>query len=238
MLQRMQELDKDGIVFVLPETTEDRQALGKALETLLGVPPKESSGPPHERALALQTWLEVVYGVASADAVAAKKGEDIVLVDRRGRRLAGGRFDRTSFASMMESLRALLEREPHASARRARVPAKEVEALRTLFRTAPARDYQHRRAEIAEDASRFAPVLRDDVKPFDGEPSEEQVKVFYGVFFAWGAAWANGVEHGGGAPSVFGARWTFERYDPCPTCGMMSSAAYTRTFLDFVAEVD
>lgn len=232
MQTRMQELDKDGIVFVLPDDTLRRGRLGEALAELLNADRMglfASDDGARYAALRALTLHEAVYGVAAARAVGARPREEVVLIGADGKRLTGGSFDTSSVASMVASLRTLLDAEPHASVRRARLPADEVAAVRARLwdperLRGPDPDWDAR-------VSRVAAAFLEDVRQPPGEAPD-----LWSLILPLRGPLQGAVERSGGPPVVHGATWTYDAYDPCPMCGMMSSAAYTRAFLDFVTE--
>jgi len=232
MLQRMQELDKDGIVFVLPDDVLRRGRLGEALAELLNADRMglfASDEGARDVALRALTLHEAVYGVAAAGAVGARPTDEVVLIGADGTRLAGGSFDTSSVPSMVASLRTLLDAEPHASARRSRLPADEVAAVRARLwdperRLGPDPGWDAR-------VSRVAAAFVEDVRQPPGEAPD-----LWSLILPLRGPLQGALERSGGPAVVHGATWTYDAYDPCPMCGMMSADAYTRAFLDFVAE--
>jgi len=241
MLARMRALNRDGVVFVLPADPAGRDALGAALEALLGQKgqwgmrrPDGEAETAHARSARLGTLVEVVYGIASAKAVGARRDEQVVLVDVDGGRLAGGPLDTASVSAMVGSLRVLLDQQPFARDRYARHSATEVRALRgLLMEPGHARWPGWQTLDARIEA--VAPALVEGL--VIGTTSESGQRLNDEILRSFQRLLSTTREVDGGVRAVHGVTWSFDRYDPCPTCGM-GSAAYTRTFLDFVSEED
>ena len=249
MAERMADLDKDGVVFVIPADEPTRRQLGRAIEGFLRAaedrPATDDAGreydddcPQVPPGVWLVTAHEAVLGVAPAGAVGAGAGEGLVLLDPDGRKRVGGPLDLSSDEAVAASVRALLDREPFASARRGRVSRGEVEALRERLGD-PNKSYA---AELwGPDGLpvRLAPALIADLDPaLEAAPSAEAASTAAGyrrghLRRMLTDAIAATHERDGDATAVFGVQWSFEAYDPYPEIWEWRSEAWERRFVGF-----
>jgi hypothetical protein len=218
--ERMKELSAFGVAILLPESKDQCAKIGATLASMVHF------ASPFE---VQTTLLEAVYVCVPSGAVETRAGETLVLLDPRGHRVHGARADLTSKATLLKSLRSLLDDDER---RDQRVKAAESAALRRALSalaedpTADSKSYQwlaahfdHHAAPIAAEAAKETPRAKL-LKTLVTNRFRERLKAVDDPGLPFGVEWKKQTRE--------------EASEGCPTCGMAFAPWLTREFLRFL----
>jgi len=153
MGRRLRASDRDGVVFVVPETGADR--LGDALAQWL------SSPVTARRALMLHC---AVYGALPQRALGVGPHVQVLLVTPRAEAVAGEAVPSWCADDIDHAVQALLDREPFVRRRRRRVPARARRLATDLCQSL----HDDTRPPSADEGAAAAPLLRQLLERLPG----------------------------------------------------------------------
>lgn len=166
--------------------------------------------------------LQAVVFCADAKDLSAKPGENVVLLDADGNRVAGATLDLLDHGATTLSLRELVLGSGRDEQRRKRIPRADVLATRAALAVLPATTaaaaatYHEFFASLTRAPWRYVPILVDEAAR-DPRARAEVDKLLEYAF--WSLAWQEATPR-----LPFGVTWE-TRADPCATCGMGSVGA-------------
>ncbi|HKB14586.1 MAG TPA: hypothetical protein VKF62_00895 [Planctomycetota bacterium] len=231
-----------GIALYVPGKPEDRAALGRALEGMVG-----SNDVGVQEVL-----LEAVYFCVPPLLVDGRQVENVVLFDPDMRRIAGADLDYRTLVPdvggkgkaprpgsgfpvrLFEGVRELLHGEGRLEARAKASTTPELEAaIRTIDENASADPEAFRKADhyLSTNFDRCAAAIAFA----RAEAERNHRTTFLHSFIRQRYAVRLSAEGEWNLP--YGVAWKTEpRPDPCPACGMAIVPPVTRTFLKFLLE--
>lgn len=222
-LAYMKQHGLDGLAIVVPEDAAAQAALGERLSALL--PLVNGHGKLGAMALA---QLEVVWGCAKAKAVGAKPGETVVLLDPKGKRIAGAKIDFAGEQKKVEA--ALLELIAGSKGERQAARVKRVLADPKLKEAYDAYTGDPKKNDafmvLYNAVDRAAPLFVAGARNLDAKVKARFLSVLNERYFQRQQR-KSGFPHG--------VEWKLEvdQPEPCPPCGMARPTVAGREFLRF-----
>lgn len=224
-LRSMQATKRHGVIVIVPPDAAGRRKVAEALARRIPIVQGFGGGLDP-----LGPWfVECVWVCASAQRAQAQPGETLVLVDPKGKRVAGAAVSLDDAGAFARGVEALLTGEGRLDGR-AKAASAEVKRRVADLQTAKDHDEpeaaanarQWLFAHIEEAASALVQAWRAA-----GPEAKRQLE----SLLQHGCAARAGASEG----LPFGIRWKVARTEPepCPPCGMARPTVDGRTFLEF-----
>jgi hypothetical protein len=174
--------------------------------------------------------VEAVYVCAPARLARANEGENAVLLDPDGKRIAGARIDFTTEAAFVAGMERLLRRKARLEERAKRARTKEVGEVLGALSSEDKRERDRAHAFLVGAFEGCGPaVIAERIESASPRVREAAARVIREVF-----------EKRAGATRrewlPFGVKWRQARVDPCPACGMAIVAEPSWKFLEFLSK--
>lgn len=233
-LAAMKRSAANGVAIVVPAVDDvaGRAVLAEALKDLIPLVKEPGGFSQRDLAPMCSYLLEAVWVCASAQRAQAQPGETLVLLDPRGKRVAGAKVDLLRPKDVEAALEKLLRGGDRLEkrAKRARQHEATAKLVEELLGEAQQPRWNAYQKLINDDAVflRVAPALLQALESASGE----QLKTLREVF---GSRFWRQQQRARGFP--YGIEWKIESFEPepCPPCGMARPTMSGRTFLRFFA---